>query len=454
MNFDYPMTRFLCALCLLVWGASVSAQHDFAPDYPADTTALFTELKQRINLLGTDAPENYHEKLSKVNDDRFTELRDDLRDSMFLFHPEIQQFLDEMMAEIVTANGLDVNPLVLLRRSQVPNAASYGGGIFTVNLGLFQNLETADRIAFVLCHEMAHDQLKHQRKSLFEMCERELKFDSVRKQLRRRRLAKDRRESLLTGARKSVYNSFRLKRQNELEADSLGLRYFTSLDYSMKAASSALVSLRRGNPVILAEADYKSLLQTTAYPIKEKWLEEPEQMFGGSFGSDEGPEGFWAKDSMSTHPQIVARQTELAEKLPPESVDTTKAETNHGFGLTIARETVRAQTECGAPGLAIINGLRLLANEPDNVVSHVLFGKALLRTYRSIEEHDFDEAVPPESYFWDEGSRMTIRMFHSMRKSELRRLTLAWIGEHATEQNPDEMTELLEQAKAYFAGLE
>jgi len=254
------MVRTVFSLILSLWVATLPAQFSPAPVFPADTITLFDELAKRIKVVSADTPEAYLEKYAEVNEERFEELRGDIRDSLFLFHPDLQGFLDQLMTEIAEANGLKVKPLVLIRRSQVPNAASYGDGIFTVNLGLFQSLEMQDRIAFVLCHEMAHDQLGHQKKSLLEFCKRDLKFEAVRKQLGRRRIKKSRRESLVSGARASVYNSFRLKRDNELEADSLGLEYFTALDYSMEAVNSSLASLRGRNLLELRDVDFLALL--------------------------------------------------------------------------------------------------------------------------------------------------------------------------------------------------
>jgi len=448
------MIRTVLTLVSLIWGATLFAQFSPAPVFPADTSVLFADLAQRINAINIDTPEEYLEKYAKINEDRQEELQEGIRDSLYLFHPELQKFLDQLMTEIVVANDLDISPIILIRRSQVPNAASYGDGIFMVNLGLLQSLKTQDRIAFVLCHEMAHDRLGHQRKSMLEFCKRDLKLQAVRKKISRIRMRKSRRESLITGARASIYNSYRLKRENELEADSLGLQYYQPLGYSMKAVGSVIASLEERNLLDLREVDFKELLQTKAYPIKEKWLEAPEQMFGGSFGTDAAPEGFWAKDSLSTHPEMFARQAGLAVLPPPETLDTTVMETEHTLTLTVGRETIRAQFEVGAPGLAIINGLKLLAGDPENPTHRALLGEALLKTYRSIEDHDFTEAVPPENYFEDPNARLVIRMFHRMRKSELRKFTLAWMRERTDAFTEDEMSALLKRAETYFAGID
>lgn len=448
------MKRISFLLALLAWGVGLQAQFVPAPTSPVDTTALFEELSQRIEVVPANIPEEYREKYAEINEERFRDLQDGIRDSSFLFHPDLQVFLDDLMEDIIEANNLEVDPLVLIRRSQSPNASSYGNGIFTVNLGLFQDLKTQDRIAFVLCHEMAHNELKHQLESMLEYCQRDIKIESVKKQLSRRRVKKGKRESLVSGARQSVYSSFRLKRRNELAADSLGLEYYSALDFSNSAVASALDTLGNRDLLNLQDIDFVRLLQTEGYPVKEKWLEAPPEMFGGSFGSGERPKGFWQRDSVATHPEMEARLTGLAVLIPQLEEKDEVPEKPHSFDLLVDREMIRAQTEGGVPGLAIINGLKLLAANPDSQTAQALFGEALLATYQSIEKHDFDEAVPPEAYFRDPNARFAIRMFHQMRKSELRKLTLAWIKERAPVTGAEEMEKLFQKTTTYFSGLE
>ena len=301
---------------------------------------------------------------------------------------------------------------------------------------------------------MAHNELKHQLESMLEYCQRDIKIESVKKQLSRRRIKKGRRESLVSGARRSVYNSFRLKRKNELAADSLGLEYYSGLNFSSSAVSSALDTLGNRDLLTLQDIDFVGLLQTEGYPIKEKWLEAPPQMFGGSFGSGERPKGFWQRDSVATHPEMEARLTGLAVLMPQLEEKDEVQEKPHNFDLLVSQEMVRAQTEGGVPGLAIINGLRLLAANPDNQTAQALLGEALLATYQSIEAHDFDEAVPPEAYLRGANARLAIRMFHQMRKSELRKLTQAWIQERAPASGTNKMTSLLKKTTTYFSSLE
>jgi len=52
------------------------------------------------------------------------------------------------------------------------NAASYGQGLITLNLGLVQHTGSEDELAFVLCHEIAHQYLSHVSRRLHTMIDK------------------------------------------------------------------------------------------------------------------------------------------------------------------------------------------------------------------------------------------------------------------------------------------
>ena len=112
--YYYPMKRISFLLALFAWGVGLYAQFVPAPTVPTDTTALFEELSQRIEVVPADIPEAYREKYAEINEERFQDIQDEIRDSSFLFHPDLQVFLDGLMKDIIEANNLEVDPLVLI----------------------------------------------------------------------------------------------------------------------------------------------------------------------------------------------------------------------------------------------------------------------------------------------------------------------------------------------------
>lgn len=448
---------FLPLLSLCFYFSPLMAQDAPGAPLPKDSTAFFAQLSERVAAANKDVPETYLEQFTEMQKEHLEDLLADIRDSLYLFDTEIGSYLTGLMTRIATANTLDLDPIVLLRRSQQANAASMGNGIFAVNLGLFQNLSTEERLAFVLCHEIAHDQLEHMRYNLLDYCQREEGLAGTRKQLRRRRIQRNKKRSkaLASTIRSQVYTSYRQRRLHELAADSLGLVYYRKLQVSMAGAQNALDGLGARDLAHLRDVDFVELLKTEGYPIKEKWLAEPAAMFGGSFGGQEAPvEGFWDSDSVSTHPNVAERVVRLHEVIESGGADTTQAETPHAWLPVVDRELIRAQLENGVSGLAFVNALRILGAEPERTDLQALVGASLLKTYQAIEQHDFDEAVPPPAYFREPNARKAARMLRQMRKSELKKLTLAYLSERSQLKGEPALTSLLAEAESYFASLD
>ncbi|MEL7163636.1 MAG: M48 family metalloprotease, partial [Bacteroidota bacterium] len=181
-------TLVICSFLL----PKLTAQFEPAPLLPADTTAFFNDLRQRTDPANQSIPAACRETYAELHEEYLDELLTDLRDSVFVFQPELRAYFTELFRRIAAANNLDLDPLVLIRRSQQANAYSMGNGIFTIHLGLLQNLPTEERLAFVLCHELAHDQLKHGHHIIIEHCQREKSLEEVRHQLTRRRNLRNR----------------------------------------------------------------------------------------------------------------------------------------------------------------------------------------------------------------------------------------------------------------------
>lgn len=98
------MKRLFLVFTLLFWGGILPAQFHPAPVLPAHSMVLFKELRSRIKVSDLTASDEYQEKLEKINNERFSELQKEVEDSLFLFHPELQNYLDKLMVEIVQAN--------------------------------------------------------------------------------------------------------------------------------------------------------------------------------------------------------------------------------------------------------------------------------------------------------------------------------------------------------------
>lgn len=427
--------KFLIWLLLLSGTGPLLAQQSLY--LPQDSAALFAELSQRSLRALVEVPAAHRPFFEESLLARDSMLRSAIRDSVYLFDRDLQPYLEGLFRRIADENGLELEPIVLLEQDWSPNAKSLGEGIFAVHLGLLRQLTTEEELLFVLCHEVAHDRLDHRRVRLLDYAERHhdltptmrklYRYAPLRSKRRHRRLVEDYRDH--------TYAGFRLQRTAELQADSLALVYFGRMGYPAGFAASALRADEVVAPDTLPEHLLTDLLRTEAYPIRESWLRPPPQLFGGgSFGSEQQRDTsnyFWQNDSLDTHPALADRRlrmTAYVETRPAE--DTLQRGHDHPWVDSVAPALIRAHLLRDEYGLALVSALRLQYHRPDANWLREPIAAALLGVYRSAENHDFDEVVPPPGIFADGASRAVVRMLQQMRQSELRQLTLAYLQQY------------------------
>lgn len=76
---------------------------------------------------------------------------------------KISEFVNAVFAKLVSANPeLDtLGYQFIVYRSEMVNARAQGSRIIYLNLGLLDQLESVDQLAFVMSHELSHDYLFH-----------------------------------------------------------------------------------------------------------------------------------------------------------------------------------------------------------------------------------------------------------------------------------------------------
>ncbi|MEM6398355.1 MAG: M48 family metallopeptidase [Bacteroidota bacterium] len=384
---------------------------------PDDTTALFASLdrieKSSIASYGNDILPKYVEYYERRTDG----LIGNILAEDFIFDDKLISYLIGIYSEIARANHIDTEPFILVSRSPIPNAASLGDGIFIINLGLFNSLESEEELAFVIAHELAHDQLRHINQRLESLPDPPESAKKERRRIRRL-IRREGLNSLKESMRNEVYRGRRHSRANEFEADSIGHIYIQNTRFA-EGGSSALMSLHTFEMFDLKESELLEILSTKSFTIDKTWIKPKKKMFGGSFGSsEESQDSFWQKDSLATHPDAEIR----AEKL---SVDASGSETSQFNPIRIDRDLIEKEISADfvrrkLPIHAIIwslDRMKMAPNDPAFYWSVIVSQLAVIQN--SISEHDFDDLVPPSSYFDSSGGKAICRLVRNMSKSEL-----------------------------------
>ena len=182
------MKKLLCLITLFAVGICASQSVDFKynPEKPDSLEAYIA--KVNANKAKAFDPK-LQKKVAELLSERKTAMIEDIKDSAFIFDATINRSLKKILSEIYRANPrIDHKDFYfLINKSMIPNAACYGNGIFSVNLGLFTLIETDDELAAVISHELAHFLLKHTDKSIeqhiatLESRELKSKIDNVEK---------------------------------------------------------------------------------------------------------------------------------------------------------------------------------------------------------------------------------------------------------------------------------
>ncbi|HEX8529262.1 MAG TPA: M48 family metallopeptidase, partial [Cytophagales bacterium] len=221
-------------------------------------------------------PKRYRSELEKIYKDRHEHLTGSLREEQFIFSPLYTGYFDGVLAEIRRANPQLGSQSVhlLVSRDPTPNATCLGNGIITFTIGLLRRVENDSQVAFVLCHELAHQHLGHVQQSIQQYVEKQNNANT-RREIERIAASENRRVEQATGLLRSlVYEHTRYSRIYETAADSLALVYLKNTRYNPQEALRVLALLdtvdRSKYPGPL---DLKPVFDSPAYPFRDAWLQ-------------------------------------------------------------------------------------------------------------------------------------------------------------------------------------
>ncbi|MFO0486295.1 MAG: M48 family metalloprotease, partial [Sphingobacteriia bacterium] len=307
-----------------------------------------------------------------------------------LFGDTLSRYVAGIFARILAANAeLSPKNRVFLTRYTVPNAVNWNEYTTFLNMGLLSRLASEAEVAYVLCHELAHQRLRHGLVQLQHQLHAQ------------QRLARDARSLVAGKSRREVRNSlpmlqytleqkalralleaYRHSREAELQADSLGLALYRKTGYPAQAAATALARLetcdadayptRLDLHVALSTDEYSWPHDPTAYrppaagPDKEAALIDTLQQLGVPLTAD----------SLATHPAIPLRLQQLNALLVGSVPDTTLSpvvDARHAGIVRWARyASAYTHYRHGDYGRSLYEVLQLARQQPGEPFLHAL----------------------------------------------------------------------------------
>ena len=395
----------------------------------------------------------------------------------FLTDDYWQSYVSDLLARLAKANPgfVDADARAHILRDGAVNAACYGEGTVSVNLGMLVRLRSDDELAFVLSHELAHQYLRHLDDHLRGYVDR----------LYAKQTQQDLRQLQRTGtyaeveafAKTFAFEASRHSRYGESAADSLGLTLFLAAGFDPVAPLRVMEVLAKADTSAYATAlPITELLSTPELRFRKQYLVKPTELFASSESMSEAE-----RDSLATHPDTESRRADLerwcpscqsarssalmladgseqaigGDRIPELLAEVSALDTvNRNYAERRAaakRELAAAHFTRGNLGASLYAALRLI-EAGDTTWARGLAALSLYRLALARENNRMTlHARLPRHRTSDEGYESLLRGLHEMRRRELADLALAYAKYYAAAQ--PEVPEL-QLARALVAGLE
>lgn len=318
-----------------------------------------------------------------------------LKNNYFILDGELYDFVNAVLNEIQTKNPkIKFKKLIIVKDESV-NAYTSGEDLIYVNLGLLFRLKNADELAFVLCHELAHDQLFHFEENIKEYIQKSSDKEQEKKikQIYREKYSHVSKlnELLLPG----LLSDKKRRRQNELNADSLGYKFYTKTKFSCKSAESLFELLEKSdtekdtNDIII-----KDLIPgiESFVPISKLKLEKYESSLG-AFDEPSDQELLEKKkkrkeleDLLRSHPYDSERKEKIKQIFNLDSSQVKKVEVlSKKISTLIGYNLLEANIQANELSRALFNNSILIHEYPNDINLKLLYSIewAFLGFYKS-----------------------------------------------------------------------
>lgn len=343
--------------------------------------------------------------------ERKTSFLKEVKDSTFIFDNTIQQSIKRILSKIYISNT-QINHddfYFVINKSMIPNAACYGNGIFSINVGLFTLVENDDELAFIICHELAHHILKHNDKSINEYIDTYNSKDTKHQINKAVNQTYGRRAAVSALLKDLEYNFMKQNRSSEIQADSLGFVLFNKTNYNKQAAVTVLKKLDLSNSIFFnTSPDLKQNFDFKEYPFKEAWMNADEKLFNIKESADDLK---FNKDSLRTHPDIPLRIEKLTANFKFSSTNPTTSEFSK-----LQKKAFESSVKIYFDNLRLDFALyQLLSLHQKNEIPEAEFCNSVAYLFKKVyllkEKHTFGKYVEGVNPFSEEKNINEIRLF-------------------------------------------
>ena len=299
----------------------VCAQQQFYPSPIIKENAAFTlwldsATKNQLELVSS-LPHAQRDYVRIAFEERKEFLNSLLSNGQLMFNTDLDKEVHQVYSKIEAANPQvkNIAKVFVLTNSSV-NAVNLGGGTILVCTGLLERLQNDDQLAFVLCHELAHQYKDHVNKQLMKNAEivtdKKLN-DSIQHILKDQyQVATKLTNFIIPGLTKRMQYS----REKELQADSLGCVFYKKAGFDVNELINCLSMLDHADEEFLnQQLNFKAYFKNDSITFHDDWLGEEYTSSLGKFNL--------GKDTLiallKTHPDIPQRISAIKKQLGADS---------------------------------------------------------------------------------------------------------------------------------------
>ena len=403
----------LLLLTILVNATLCFSQNAALKYLPTNKDSVFDYISNISEKKIAKFDKKYKEDIKKIILERKKSFIEGIQDSTYVFDETINKYLNSILKEIYFGNKDLKNKdfYFFLDKSPIPNAACYGNGIFTINLGLFNFVNSDDELAFIICHEFAHFELEHNDKTLLQYVET-INSKDTKKQIQKvKKTEYGKRKAYMDLVEKLNYNFLKRSRSAEIQADSLGLALLGRTKFNKSSSVTALQNLDLSDDIIFNEdSKLREHFNFENYPFKEGWTQKEEVLFDLKEKADDYSLN---KDSIKTHPDIPLR-VEILNKMIRDKKEaiTTSTDKLKEIKHLAALLSISNFIDDKRVDFALYKTLVLYNNkEIDEKAYCSIVSKLIKKVYELKINHGFGKYVSPVSAFSDEAHLNEVKQF-------------------------------------------
>ena len=321
---------------------------------------------------------NYNERIKEI---------DLLCKGDYLFWDDtLTRYLKGIVYKIQASSPFIKKDIILLvTKTLVPNAASWGDNVIIINTGILTKYEHEGELAYIICHELAHDYLDHIFKTskVNYTISKQTKFNQKYRRAQRAKYQTAHKVNEVIEEYLSAVNTY--SRKDELQADSLGAVLLVKAGYSYKNAVNSLSILETVDDAFFTdELDLKKIFTGKEYAFNDKWLQQDDVLDQKIYREK-------LDDSLNTHPECKDRIKALITEF---KIDTNIKPANNPVDITFINQKAYFEDLqfCYGEGrylFSLYHGLQLLQKHPQSDYLTDMICGSLYHISYALKKHRF-----------------------------------------------------------------